>query len=155
MQESMIERRNLRYPELNRFKSSRKSIGRTKTGLMNLYSKEFNNQFDLRLQSVQRQEKQHPILNLYSKTTQLNSKPKSTFTSQMHPRSTKKDARKGLGHDLNQLTKDNHHEVNLSPHPSLTIMVQPNKIDYSERGIYIYHFLLSTAVLCKCLVINH
>ena len=95
MQESMFERRKLRYPELNRFKSSRKSIGRTKTGLMNLYS-----------------------------------------ASQMHLRSTKKDARKGLGHDLDQLTKGNQHEVNLSPHPSLTIMVQPNKIDYTERSKY-------------------
>ena len=91
----MIERRNLRYPELNRFKSSRKSIGRTKTGLMNLYS-----------------------------------------AFQMHLGSTKKDARKGLGHDLDQLTKGNQHEVNLSPHPSLTIMVQPNKIDYTERSKY-------------------
>ena len=133
--ESRFKRRKLQYPELNRYQSSRKAIGRTKTGLMNLYSKEFNNQFDLRLQSVQRQEKQHPILNLYSKTTQLNSKPNSTFMSQMHPRSTRLNFRKNLGHDLDQLTKDNHHEVNLSPHPSLTIMVQPNKIDYSERSM--------------------
>ena len=122
----------MQYPELNRFQLSRRSIGRTKTGLMNLYSKEFNNQFDSRLQSVQSQEKQHPNLNLYSKT---NFKPKSNFTSQMYPRSTRLNVRKNLGHDLDQLTKDNHHEVNLSPHPSLTIMVQPNKIDYTERGI--------------------
>ena len=99
---------------------------------MNLYAKEFNDEFHTRLRFVQSQEKQHPIPNLYSKTNAI---PKSTFTSQMHPRSTKKDARKGLGHDLNQLTKDNHHEVNLSPHPSLTVMVQPNKIDYSDRSI--------------------
>ena len=124
----------MQYPELNRFQLSRRSIGRTKTGLMNLYSNVFNNQFDARLQSVQSHEKQHPILNLYSKTTQLNSKPKSTFTSQVYPRSTKKDARKGLGHDLDQLTKRNQPESNLSPHPSLTIMVQPNKIDYSETS---------------------
>ena len=129
MLESRFERRKLRYPELNHFQLSRKSIGRT--GLMNLYSKEYDNKFDAMLQSVQSQEKQHPVLNLYSKT---NSKPKSTFVSQVHPRSTKKDPRKGLGHDLDQLIKDNHHEVNLSPHPSLTIMVQPNKIDYSERS---------------------
>ena len=82
-------------------------------------------------QSVQSQEKQHPILNLYSKT---NFKPKSTFTSQMHPRSTRLNVRKNLGHDLDQLTKGNQPESNISPHPSLTIMVQPNKIDYSERS---------------------
>ena len=136
MPESRFERRKLRYPELNRFQLSRRSIGKTKTGLMNLYSKVFNNQFEARLQSVQSHEKQHPILNLYSKTTQLNSKPKRTFTSQIiHSRSSKLNLRKDLGHDLDQLTKYNHHEVNLSPHPSLTIMVQPNKIDYSERSI--------------------
>ena len=105
------------------------------TGLMNLYSEAYNNEFDARLQSVQSQEKQHPILNLYSKTTQLDSKPKSIFTSQIHPRSTRPNVRKDLGHDLDQLTKRNQHESNLSPHPSLTIMVQPNKIDYTERGI--------------------
>ena len=95
MPESRNKRRKLRYPELNRFQLSRRSIGRTKTGLMNLYS-----------------------------------------AFQMHLGSTKKDARKGLGHDLDQLTKGNQHEVNLSPHPSLTIMVQPNKIDYTERSMY-------------------
>ena len=134
MPESKYERKKLLFQELNRFQLSRKSIGRTKTGLMNLYSKEFNNQFDSRLQSVQSQEKQHPILNLHSKT---NFKPKSTFTSQIiHPRSTTLNVRKYLGHDLDQLTKGNQHEVNLSPHPSLTIMVQPNKIDYTERSMY-------------------
>ena len=132
MPESRNKRRKLRYPELSRFQLSKRLIGRTKTGLINLYSKEFNNQFDARLQSVQSQEKQHPILNLYSKT---NFKPKSTFTSQMHPRSTRPNVRKELGHDLDQLTKRNQHESNLSPHPSLTIMVQPNKIDYSRRSI--------------------
>ena len=144
--ESRFKRRKLQYPELNRYQSSRKAIGRTKTGLMNLYSKEFNNQFDLRLQSVQRQEKQHPILNLYSKTKQLKFKPKSSFLSQMHLRSTTKDARNDLGHDLDQLTKGNQHGVKLSPQPSLTIMVQPNKIDYTERSMYAivdqsFHFM--------------
>ena len=136
MQESRFERRKLQYPELENVQLSRKSNGRTKTGLMNLCSKEFNNQFDSRLWSVQSQEKQHPILNLYSKTMQLNSKPKRTLTSQIvHPRSTRTNVRKDLGHDLDQLTKGNQYESNLSPHPSLTIMVQPNKIDYSERSI--------------------
>ena len=136
MLESRYERRKLQYQELNRFQLSRESIGRTKIGLMNLYSKKYDNEFDARLQSVQSQEKQHPILNLYSKTTQLNSKPKSIFTSQIHPRSTRPNVRKDLGHDLDQLTKRNQHEMNLSPHPSLTIMVQPNKIDYTERSMY-------------------
>ena len=139
MLESRYERRKLQYPELNRFQLSGKSIGRTKTGLMNLYSKDFHNEFDAMPQSVQSQEKQHSILNLYSKT---NSKPKSTFTSQMHPRSTRPNVRKDLGHDLDQLTKRNQHESNLSPHPSLTIMVQPNKIDYSERSISLLSFAL-------------
>ena len=103
---------------------------------MNLYSKEFNNQFDSRLQSVQSQEKQHPILNLYSKTKRLNFEPKSNSASQMYPRFSRKNVQNDLGHDLDQLTKGNQHEVNLSPHPSLTIMVQPNKIDYTERSMY-------------------
>ena len=128
MLESSFERSEYRYLELDHFKLSKKSIGKTKTGLMNLYSKEFDDEFDTRLQFV----------NLYSKTTQFNSnsKPKNTITPQIiHPRSTRPKVRKNLGHDLDQLTEDNHHEVNLSPHPSLTIMVQPNKIDYTERGI--------------------
>ena len=82
--------------------------------------------------SVQSQKKQHPILNLYSKLS--NFKPKSILVSQMDPRSSRKNDRNDLGHDLDQLTKGNQHEVNLSPHPSLTVMVQPNKIDYSERS---------------------
>ena len=136
MLESRYERRKLQYPELNHFQLSRESIGRTKIGLMNPCSKKYDKEFDARLQSVQSQEKQHPILNLYSKTTQLNSKPKSIFTSQIHPRSTRPNVREDLGHDLDQLTKRNQHEMNLSPHPSLTIMVQPNKIDYTERSMY-------------------
>ena len=54
----------------------------------------------------------------------------------MHLRSTKKDDRNNLGHDLDQLTKGNQHGAKLSPQPSLTIMVQPNKIDYTERSKY-------------------
>ena len=57
--------------------------------------------------------------------------------SQMFPSSsTTKNFRNDLGHDLDQLIKGNQLEVNLSPHPSLTIMVQPNKIDYTERSMY-------------------
>ena len=46
------------------------------------------------------------------------------------------DFKKDLGHDLYQLTKGNQLEVNLSPYPSFTIMVQPNKIDYTEQSMY-------------------
>ena len=56
--------------------------------------------------------------------------------SQIFPSSsTTKNFRNDLGHDLDQLTKGNQLEVNLSPHPSLTIMVQPNKIDYTQRSM--------------------
>ena len=126
MLESRFDRNEEQYPELHHFRLSRKSIGRKETVLMSHYFK------DARLMSVQSQGNQHPILKLYSKSEQLSPKPKRTFTSQ---RSTRKNPRKGLGHDLDQLTKGNHHELNLSPHPSLTVMVQPNKIDYSERSI--------------------
>ena len=135
MLESRYERRKLQYPELNHFQLSRESIGRTKIGLMNPCSKKYDKEFDARLQSVQSQEKQHPIVNLYSKTTQLKFKPKSSFASQMHPIYTRPSVRKDLGHDLDQLTKGNQHEASLSPHSSLTIMVQPNKIDFSERSM--------------------
>ena len=83
MLESRYERRKLQYPELNHFQLSRESIGRTKIGLMNPCSKKYDKEFDARLQSVQSQEKQHPILNLYSKTKQFNLKPKRTLTSQI------------------------------------------------------------------------
>ena len=125
MPESRFKRSEYQYPELDHFKLSRKSIGRKETILSNYFK-------DARLMNVQSQGNQHPILKLYSKSEQLSPKPKRTFTSQ---RSTRKNPRKGLGHDLDQLTKGNHHELNLSPHPSLTVMVQPNKIDYSERSI--------------------
>ena len=126
MPESRFKRSEYQYPELDHFKLSRKSNGKKETILMSHYFK------DARLTYVQSQGNQHPILKLYSKSEQLSPKPKRTFTSQ---RSTRKNPRKGLGHDLDQLTKGNHHELNLSPHPSLTVMVQPNKIDYSERSI--------------------
>ena len=136
MPESRFDRSEQQHPELDRFKTSRRSIGRIERGLVNHYSKKFNNEFDARLQSVQSQEKQHPILNHYSKTKRLNFEPKSNSASQMYPRSSTKNIWNDLGHDLDQLTKGNQHEVNLSPHPSLTIMVQPNKIDYTERSKY-------------------
>ena len=136
MPEFRFERSEYQYPELDHFKLSRKSIGMKETELMNLYSKEFNHKFDAMFMSVKSQETQYPILDNFSKTKQLKFKPKSSFSSQMHLRSTMKDARNDLGHDLDQLTKRNQHEMNLSPHPSLTIMVQPNKIDYTERSMY-------------------
>ena len=126
MLEYKFDRIEQQYPELDNFKLSKTSIGRKETGLMNHYFK------DARPTSFQIQEKQHPILNLYSKIKQLNSKRKRTFTPQ---RSTRKNPWQGLGHDLDQLTIGNQHELDLSPHPSLTVMVQPNKIDYSERSI--------------------
>ena len=78
--------------------------------------------------------KQIPISNNYPNNNELRQKPISKAMSHVvstppYGSSIKKD----LGHDLDQLTKTNQHEVNLSPHPSLTIMVQPNKIDYAER----------------------
>ena len=75
MPESRFDRSEQRYPELHHFKLSKNSIGRKETGIMNLYSNEFSNEFDGRLMSVQSQEKQHPILNNHSKTKGLNSKP--------------------------------------------------------------------------------
>ena len=142
MPESRFDRSEQRHQgELHHFKSSRSSIGRKERGLANHHSKNFNNEFDARLQSVESQEKQHPIINHYSKTKHLNFEPKSNSMSQMYPRSSRKNIRNDLGHDLDQLTKGNHHELVLSPHPSLTVMVQPNKIDYSERSTAILPLL--------------
>ena len=109
MQQFRFDRSEQPYPKLDHFQ-------------------EFNNKLDAK-------ENQHSILDLYSKTRLLRNVPKSNFMSPVHPRLSAKNVRKDLGHDLYQLTKDNHHEVNLSPHPSLTIMVQPNKIDYSKRSM--------------------
>ena len=135
MLESRFDRSELQYPELDHYKFSRKSIRRPETGfIMNHYSKEFNNEFDASLLFGESQEKQHPILNFYSKTKQLDYKPKSKSVSQKFSRSSRNNVRKDLGHDLDQLTKGNQLELNLSPLPSLTIVVQPNKIDYSERS---------------------
>ena len=122
---------------LDRYKLSRKPTGRKETGLANNHSKYFNNKLDAKL-IMASQEKQHSILNLYSKTKLLKFRRKrSNSMSQMFPSSsTTKNFRNDLGHDLDQLTKGNQLEVNLSPHPSLTIMVQPNKIDYTERSKY-------------------
>ena len=121
MPESRFDRIEKRHQaELHHFKSLRSSIGRKERGLVNHHSKKFNNEFDARLQSVESQEMQYP---------------KSKLMSKMSLRSQRKNVRNDLGHDLDQLTKGNQHESNLSPHPSLTIMVQPNKIDYSRRSI--------------------
>ena len=100
--------------------------------LINHCSRKYNNQLKSRSISVQNQGKQSSIP---STTKQLRNVPKSTFTSQMYPKSSRKFVRKDLGHDLDQLTKGNQHEASLSPYPSMTIMVQPNKIDYSERSM--------------------
>ena len=81
------------------------------------------------LKPGQRHLKQNSTSNLFSKTKQSKNKSKSHNLSS-HSGQT---FNKGLGHDLHQLTKGNYHEVNLSPNPSLTIMVQPNKIDYSRN----------------------
>ena len=134
MPESRFDRNEERYPKLHYFKLSRKSIGAKETALMNLYSKEFNNEFDTRLKSIKSQQTQYQILNDYSETKQLKSKTKSKSMSQIHLRSLGKNVRNGLGHDLDQLTKGKRHEANMSPHPSLTIMVQPNNIDYRKRS---------------------
>ena len=96
--------------------------------LITHYFRKYNNHLDARLMSIKSQQ---PIT---SKTRQLGNTLKSTIKSQMYPKSSRKIVRKDLGHDLDQLTKGNQHEISLSPHPSLTIMVQPNKIDYSERS---------------------
>lgn len=53
---------------------------------------------------------------------------------QKQPSISRNGSKKSLGNDLDQLTKDNHHELKLSPYPSLTLIVQPNKIDYTERS---------------------
>ena len=53
---------------------------------------------------------------------------------QRQPNISRNGSKKSLGNDLDQLTKDNHHELKLSPYPSLTLIVQPNKIDYTERS---------------------
>ena len=97
---------------------------------------------------VKQSTRQHPILDLYFKTKQLENNHRGQPLSQMVSRSLKKDTEKGLGHDLDQLTKGNYHEVNLSPNPSLTIMVQPNKLDYANTSEYLrIHFNISIPML--------
>ena len=133
MPESRFDRSEQRQPEPYHFQVSRKSICRRKTGPNDHYLRMYNNELEVRYSSpqIQNQKMQHPILNLYSEIEQMRKDLKSQSRSSRIFSSSKKD----LGHDLDQLTKGNHHEVNLSPHPSLTIMVQPNKIDYSERSM--------------------
>ena len=140
MPESRLDRKELRHPELNHFQVSRKSISsRTTTGPNNHYLRRYNNEVEVRYPSPQIhfQKMQHPILNLYSGIKQIRKDLKSqSRSSRMFSPSSNKGFKKDLGHELDQLTKGNQHEVNLSPHPSLTIMVQPNKIDYSKKSIY-------------------
>ena len=88
----------------------------------------FNNE------SVQNLNKNHSFLVVSPKTKKLEDQSESNSIWQTVVKGS--DFKKDLGHDLYQLTKGNKHEVNLSPYPSLTIMVQPNKIDYTERCMY-------------------
>ena len=114
-------------PEIIHNQSSRKLKG---TSMFNYNYRDDNTNHNSRFMSIQS-----------SKTNQFDSKPKSRSMSKIFSQSSMKGFEKSLGHDLDQLTKGNHHEVNLSPYPSLTIMVQPNKIDYSKRRMYMYHKL--------------
>ena len=138
MQQSRLNLRKLNDPELDNFLLSRKPMIRTKTGLINHYLRKHNDELETihSSPSIQNPEKQHPILDLYSKSKELKKGPNNQFrSSRMVSSSLNNGIKKDLGHDLDQLTKGNQHESNLSPHPSLTIMVQPNKIDYSERSM--------------------
>ena len=138
MSESRLDRKEQRHPELNHFQVSRKSISsRTRTGPNNHFLRKYSNEADSSPQ-IQNQKMQHPILNLYSGIKQIRKdlKSQSRSSRRMFSPSSNKGFKKDLGHELDQLTKGSQHEVNLSPHPSLTIMVQPNKIDYSKKSIY-------------------
>ena len=140
MPESRLDRKEQRHPELNHFQVSRMSFSsRTTTGPNNHYLRRYNNEVEVRYSSpqIQNQKMQHPILNLYSgiKQTRKDLKSQSRSSRRMFSSSSNKGFKKDLGHELDQLTKGNQHEANLSPHPSLTIMVQPNKIDYSKKSI--------------------
>ena len=106
---------------------SRKSMEPSKPGIINHFPFKYAKSL---LKPGQRHLKRNSTSNLFSKTKQSKNKSKSHNLSS-HSGQT---FNKGLGHDLHQLTKGNYHEVNLSPNPSLTIMVQPNKIDYSKNG---------------------
>ena len=88
----------------------------------------YNNEF------IKDLNKNHSLLVVSPKTKKLKDKPNSNSNWQTVVKTI--DFKKDLGHDLYQLTQGNQHEVNLSPYPSLTIMVQPNKIDYTERSMY-------------------
>ena len=93
-----------------------------------LHSMGYNNEF------IKDVNKNHSLLVVLPKTKKLKDKPNNNSNWQTVVKTN--DFKKDLGHDLYQLTKGNQHEVNLSPYPSLTIMVQPNKIDYAERSMY-------------------
>ena len=100
--------------------------------MLDNYSRKYNVEFGSRLMSIN-VENQHQFID---SNFEIINEGKSQSTSQIVAKSSNKGLRKDLGHDLDRLTKGNQHQVNLSPQPSLTVMVQPNKIDYSERCKY-------------------
>ena len=117
MPEFKFHRRSLQYLEKDHLQQQRK--------ITEPYSMGYNNE------SVQNLNKKHSLLVVSPTTEKLKDKSNSNSNWQTVVKASvfKKD----LGHDLYQLTKGNMHEVNLSPYPSLTVMVQPNKIDYTKR----------------------
>ena len=132
---SELNRSTHSWPDLKHDK--RKAIpnfqGSINVGFVNHYSREYKTLFEERAMTMHSPVKQHFALDLNYMSKQLKIAEKRQQHSLMAPRSPGKGFTKNLGHDLDQLTKQNSHEIYLSPHPSMTIMVQPNKIDYTER----------------------
>ena len=120
MPEFKFHRRSLQYLEKDHLQQQRK--------ITEPYSMGYNNE------SVQNLNKKHSLLVVSPTTEKLKDKSNSNSYRQTVVKAS--DVKKDLGHDLYQLTQGNQHEVNLSPYPSLTIMVQPNKIDYTERSMH-------------------
>ena len=123
------------YLDLDHYQLPRQSTDPTKTELILQFPKECSSKFDAKVMFLLNRQRQISIPHHYTKP--LENRAKSQYMSQLVSRSMRKCFKKGLGHDLYQLTKGNYHEVNLSPYSSLTVMVQPNKIDYSKRSTYI------------------
>ena len=119
MPEFKFHRRSLQYLEKDHLQQQRKITEPYS------YSMGYNNE------SVQNLNKKHSLLVVSPTTEKLKDKSNSNSYRQTVVKAS--DVKKDLGHDLYQLTQGNQHEVNLSPYPSLTIMVQPNKIDYTKR----------------------
>ena len=73
MQQSRLNLRKLNDPELDNFLLSRKPMIRTKTGLINHYLRKHNDELETihSSPSIQNPEKQHPILDFYSKNKEL------------------------------------------------------------------------------------